>query len=365
MRTLRMGWMACLIGLMACTATPPEDAPTGPGGAGGKVGAPDEVANVKPGEEPGTGTEPGGQASPGGEELPGAGAVPGTSGEVPLPSGAVEEAPVGTSMFVRSGLQFPTRLAEGPDGRIWVTDARAGSAFVLNADLQVAGELKGIPRPLGIAVASDGRVLVGSNGLHAVVVFDANGKKLGVIGDGQVTMPNDLALDAAGNLYVADSAKDVVSVFSPAGELVRTIGAGELDFPSAVNVAGEELWVADQGGFQVRVYDLTGNAIRSFGSSVEAFSNDWQGRFVKLQSLAVDPAGRVHALDSYLKVVQVLTPDAGLFVESYGGADTDPDLLTLPLDLLITSSGQVLVANAESRRVEAIHVVATAAGEGE
>lgn len=359
MRMLRMGWMACLVGLVACTATPPDTAPTGPGGSGGTVGGtPEGTVNPEPGDEPGPGALPGGEAQPGNEEIP-------APGETPVVGGAVEAAPAGTSMFVRSSLQYPTRLAEGPDGRIWVTDARSNSAFVLDSALNVTGELKGIPRPLGIAVAADGRVLVGSNGLHAIVVFSPSGEKLGVIGDGLVTMPNDMALDADGNVYVADSAKDVVTVLSPAGALVRTIGAGELRFPSAVTIAGDELWVADQGGFKVRVYDLSGSAVRSFGSPVEAYSNDWHGRFVKLQSLAVDAQGQLHALDSYLKVVQVLTPDAGLFVESYGDADTDADLLTLPLDLLITSSGQVLVTNAESRRVEAINVLATATGEGE
>lgn len=357
MRMLRKGWMACLFGLVACTATPPDNAPTGPGGTVG--GAPEGTVGEVPGDQPDPGSLPGGEAQPGGEEIPGAGELPGT------PAGEVEEAPAGTSLFIRNSLQYPTRLAEGPDGRIWVTDARSGSAFVLDAALNVTGELKDIPRPLGIAVASDGRVLVGSGGLHAILVYSATGEKLGALGDGLVTMPNDLALDAAGNVYVADSAKDVVTVLSPAGELVRSIGADELKFPSAVTIAGEELWVADQGGFKVRVYGLDGAPIRSFGSPVEAFSNDWQGRFVKLQALAVDATGQLHALDSYLKVVQVLTPDAGLFVESYGGPDTDPDLLTLPLDILITSSGQVLVTNAESRRVEAIHTLATATGEGE
>lgn len=357
MRRLRLGWMACLIGLAACTATPPDDAQPGPTGTGGPAGAPGETVEPATGDEADPSALPGGEATPGGEELPG-GEVPGTPTDTP--AAPAEEAPVGTSLFVRSGLQFPTRLAEAPDGRIWVTDAKAGSAFVLDAALKVTGELKGIPRPLGIAVQADGRVLVGSAGLHAVLVYAPTGEKLGVLGDGVVTMPNDLALDSNGNVYVADSAKDVVTVLSPAGAVVRTIGAGELKFPAAVAVANDELWVGDQGGFKVRVYDLDGNAKRTFGSAVEAFSNDWQGRFVKLQSLAVDAQGRVHALDSYLKVVQVLTPDAGLFVESYGGADTDPGLLTLPLDLLITSSGQVLVANAESRTIE---VMAVAAGE--
>ncbi len=286
------------------------------------------------------------------------------------PPGDVATGPVvaGDAFTLRHLNHSPTRLAEGPDGRIYVTDARAGSVFVYSSDLELEGELANLDRPLGVVVDARGTIIVGSDGRDSVEAYAVDGRLTTTVFEEEGAMPNDLALDDEGNLYVVDSRSDMVRVFTSSGEWSHDIGTsgegdGELDFPSAVAIgkrrglfgSQQELFVADLGNARVQVFDLDGTWLRGFGEPIEAFSTDWVGRFGKLQSLAVDDAGRLHALDTYTSKVQVLDPEAGEYVDSYGEFGTGEGQLNLPLDLLITTDGRVIVTNSENHRVEVIH----------
>ena len=85
----------------------------------------------------------------------------------------------------------------------------------------------------------------------------------------------------------------------------------------------------------------------------------WHGLFVRLQSLAMDAMGRLHAVDCYMNNVQILNPDTGAYISSYGEFGKGPNQLNLPLDIIIDSSGNVIVANTENHRVEIIYTVTT------
>ena len=52
----------------------------------------------------------------------------------------------------------PTRLALGPGGRVYVSNPRANAVFIYDANLSMTGEIRNLNRPLGIAVAGDGRI---------------------------------------------------------------------------------------------------------------------------------------------------------------------------------------------------------------
>jgi sugar lactone lactonase YvrE len=254
---------------------------------------------------------------------------------------------------------YPTRLAWGPGGSLYVTDAFTQSLFIYNPELFPVGELKGLASPLGVVVDSQGRIYVGNNGRDNVEVYAPTGNRIGTVGEGLIRMPNDLTLDGQNQLYVADSKNDKVWVFAEDGQS-RVIGEGQLKFPSAVTIRNPadppnaELFVADQGNYLIKVFDLEGNLLRSFGGRAKKkgyFGNDleWQGLFGRVQGLAFDAAGHLHALDCYLNRVQILNPQSGEFINVYGIEDTAR--LRVPLGLAIEPSGLIVVANSENRRL--------------
>ncbi len=257
-------------------------------------------------------------------------------------------------------LYSPIRIAGGGDNRLYVTDSKSNSLFILT-NLLIEAELKELDQPLGVAVDSTGNIYVGNDGRDNVEVYDSTGNKLRDIGIGNVQMPNDLALDLAGNLYVADSLAHNVQVYAPDGTLLRTIGDGLLQFPASVAVAysvpgggGGELYVADQGNTRIRVFTLTGTEVRSYGVRLEMEETDWHGKFVQIQSLAVDQMGRLHVLDSALSRVQILDAVSGAYIDHYGSMGTAEGQLYLPLDIVITANNQSMVTNNGNHRIDMI-----------
>jgi DNA-binding beta-propeller fold protein YncE len=252
--------------------------------------------------------------------------------------------------------KYPTRVAWGPGAqRLYVSDARTDSVFIYDAQLEPIGEIKELGTPLGIAVGPTGDLYVGNNRFDNVEVYSPDGTHLATLGVGAIRMPNDLAFDANGVLYVADSKMNRIWVFDPATEqLLREIGAGTLRFPSALAIAGQELFVADQLNHMVRVFDLDGNLLRSLGGEVTqgSLGYKWQGKFVRLQSLAVDAAGRLHVLDSQMSAIQLLDAVSGDYLGLYGTRGTAPGELNLPLDIALNAYGELAVANTKNERVE-------------
>ena len=136
-----------------------------------------------------------------------------------------------------------------------------------------------------------------------------------------------------------------------------SIGAGQLRFPTSVAIAGGELYVADQLTNRVEVFDLSsGNFQRSLGGDVSQgmMGYKWKGRFIRLQSVAVDGQGRVHALDSHMGIIQILDAQTGGWISHYGTEGTGEGQLRLPEDIAIIGSATTAVANTLNRRIEVL-----------
>jgi DNA-binding beta-propeller fold protein YncE len=261
----------------------------------------------------------------------------------------------GDPFAIRNANKHPTRLTWSADAQqLFVTDSRVGSVFIYDSVATLIGELKDLGKPLGVAVGPQGNIYVGDNKSDLVEVYSSAGWQIATIGAATLKMPNDLAFDQNGQLYVVDSKRNLVEVFDPAtGASLRTFGSGELRFPSALVISGQEVFVADQSNFLVRVYDLQGNLLRSFGGKVtQGFNYTWKGKFARLQSLAIDSTGRVHALDSHMGIIQILSAADGSYITYYGANGSAPGELDLPLDIDINQYGETAVANTRNERVE-------------
>ena len=260
---------------------------------------------------------------------------------------------------VLNRLTYPTRVAVGPAGEVYVSDAKVGSVFFLDNTLRVMGELKGLGVPLGVAVDGSGRLYVGRGDRRGVEVYSPAGLLLSTVDLGRIQMPNDLALDGEDRLYVVDSRSHRVSAYDRDGTLAWSVGQegdgpGQFRFPSSLALGGGELFVADQGNGRIQVLDLEGRFLRSFGQPVRAFTDAWHGRFIKPQSLAVDADGHLHVADTGLNRVQVLDAATGAFLSAYAELGHGPAQVYLPLDVVILASGEVLVADAGNGRLNVL-----------
>jgi PKD repeat protein len=259
---------------------------------------------------------------------------------------------------------FPSRITQGgPANVIAVSDAPLGSVFLYDTELEVTGEIKNIDLPLGVAISPEGNIYVGSNGNDRIEVYTADGELYMVVAGNGIQMPNDMAFGPDGNLYVVDSEADTVKVFTPAGAWLGDIGGpGDeetgLAFPAALTIrpatedSGALVYVADQQHNLVRAFDLDGELVHSFGGQAVAFSTDWEGLFARVQSLAIDGAGNLHALDNHLNAIQVFDLPDGNYLEYYGSFGLEPGELNLPLDIHVDGDDQVIVTNAGNSRLE-------------
>jgi DNA-binding beta-propeller fold protein YncE len=264
---------------------------------------------------------------------------------------------------IENALRKPARIAKVP-GRdiLYVTDPTAGSLFRLDTNGLLLGELKGLGRPLGVAVGADSRIYVGDDEQNQILSYRPDGSQLSTLASGLVEMPNDLTVTADQFLVVADSRADAVLLLDLEGRLeLRIDGAewdeGALRFPAAVTTsstsAGLEIYIADQGNGRIVVSNLEGALLRVIGGPAEAFDHKWEGLFTRPQSLAVDTQGRLHVLDSYQHKVQILNCQSGTFIAAYGEFGTGTGQLNTPLGFILTEAG-AWITNSGSGRLDLV-----------
>lgn len=266
--------------------------------------------------------------------------------------------------------EYLTRVASAANfaGGYFITDPIVGSLFIYDEFLILKAEIKGLSRPLGVAIDLQGRILVGNDGRNNIEVYDpANGELLAVFGEGLLKMPTAITVDNVGNIYVTDSRNHRVQVFDSTYNPVRTIGKsgiGEdtLQFPVDAEIIATsgggtadqfEIFVADQGNYRVQVFDADGNWLRSITYEGECgWFSCTAPPFTRLQALAKDSQGRLHVLDSFAARVMVFNPADGAFVNSYGSYGTGAGLLRVPMDVLVSTTDMAMVTAGDGDRIE-------------
>jgi hypothetical protein len=282
--------------------------------------------------------------------------------------GGVEPPP--NNFALENNPQFLGRIADATaiTGNYYVSDPRVGSVFIYNELMAPTGELKGLNKPLGVAVDTLGRILVGNNGRDNIEVYDSGtGELVAVFGEGIVEMPTAITIDGGGNIYVTDSRKNRVFVFDAAFNLVRMIGKSgvgddTLRFPMDAEIIQGEIFVADQKNLRVQVYDLAGDWQRSitFEGTEGQNCNWWTGvceipgmpAFTRVQALATDSLGRLHVLDNYAAAAVILDPADGSPINSYGGYGSGSGQLSVPMDVSVSATDMAIVTAGDGGRIE-------------
>ncbi|MBE0614349.1 MAG: NHL repeat-containing protein [Burkholderiales bacterium] len=169
--------------------------------------------------------------------------------------------PVGT--FGEGELSYPHDAEFDKSGRLLIADTgndRVVIYAVQGTKARLAGELKGLPGPEGIAVAPDGRIIVTNTRAATLSVF-RDGKLERTVGrhgarDGEFSNPHDVEAGADGSVYVVDSGNDRVQVFDSALKHRSSFGAAlKLDGPKYISFDGDRIWLADEDNHRILLLD--------------------------------------------------------------------------------------------------------------
>jgi DNA-binding beta-propeller fold protein YncE len=161
--------------------------------------------------------------------------------------------------------------------------------------------------PTGIAVDSNGNVLVADTGNGRIEKFSPTGSFLSSIGTkggghGRFGEPNGIAIDRAGNIYVAEVASyHRVQKLGPDGTFIAEWAPG-LYGPRRIAIGPDDsVYVVDSGRNRIVKFSPDGQVLASWGSE-----GSGDGQFRGVSSVAVDPgSNRVYVADPINSRIEV------------------------------------------------------------
>lgn len=209
--------------------------------------------------------------------------------------------------FTHAALERPTGIAAGPSGAIFVADYLTDRVVLFSAEGRKLGELRGgigkpFHGPVGLTTDEIENLYVVEFDAHRVQQFDRQRKFLRAWGGdgpapGQFHFPVGVAAGADGFLYVADTHNRRIQKFTRGGEFVAEWGrpgraANQLDDVTGVAVAERWLVVADSGLRRLQLWTLDGRHLHTLDLS------RWVGEGIESPTaVAVDASGQVFVLD--------------------------------------------------------------------
>jgi peptidylglycine monooxygenase len=211
------------------------------------------------------------------------------------------------------------RIAADSRGRVYAFQRAEPPVVVFEADGSVQGSWAHgrIADAHGIAVSGDGRVWLVDRDAHQILIFSAEGEKVGELGErhrprlaAPFNHPTDVAVAPDGEIYVSDGyGNPAVHRFAADGGHLATwgrpgSGPGESTTPHAILVdRRDRVLVADRENNRVQVFDRAG-----------AFLDEW-GDFYHPMDLHEDDRGMIFVTDQIPRLSMV-SPDGELLGRS-------------------------------------------------
>ncbi len=184
-----------------------------------------------------------------------------------------------TAMGRKGELERPAGIAINEAlGRVYVVDVKKHHIAVY--DMETGALVKTIGKngakkgefnfPTNIAIGRDGTLYVVDTLNFRVQVMDPDGKVLKTIGSlgdalGQFSRPKGVAVDSEGNVYVVDAAFNNFQIFDPKGRLLLFVGEigpkpGQFWLPAGAYIDGRDrLYIADQYNARIQVFERVKN----------------------------------------------------------------------------------------------------------
>ena len=153
-------------------------------------------------------------------------------------------------------------------------------------------------------------------------------------------------------LYVVDGDAHCVRVFDLSGRCVASFGErgsapGLFNYPSHIGYDGQgTIAVVDSGNFRVQLFDLDGKLVLTFGQK-----GNGAGDFALPKGVAFDSEGHIYVVDARFENVQVFDRQGRLLL-AFGTEGGDWGEFSLPAGLAIDAEDRIFLADSGNRRIQ-------------
>ncbi|MCB0732226.1 MAG: hypothetical protein KDC88_14465 [Ignavibacteriae bacterium] len=225
-------------------------------------------------------------------------------------------------------------------GKIYICDTMLGGLIIVDLKNSTfenflpkgMGQLK---KPINCFVDNIGNLFVTDTEREQVVVFNESGNYITSFGEKEESKPIDVFADQ-NKIWMADLKNHCVNVYNKSDyTFINSIPAEDQDSlarlysPTNLVVRNQKIYVSDFGDFNVKVYDIDGNYIRTVGSYGRNL-----GQFVRQKGVAVDKDENLYVVDAGFENVQIFNKDGQLLM-FFGGPYNGPGDMWLPAKVII------------------------------
>ena len=233
---------------------------------------------------------------------------------------------VGQSLLTGEGFHWPTAVAVGGDGTVYVVNRSDESNYSTRVS------------KITIGAPEDEEFLC---------EFGEYGQ-----GDGHLIWASSLAVDREENVYVADEWLHLISIFDKDGNFLNKWGApgdgaGQLNRPSGMAFDREDnLYIVDTFNNRIQKCTKEGMFLAKFGQE-----GSGEGQFNLPWGITIDNEGDVYVADWQNHRVQKFSPD-GIFLASFGTFGTGEGQLSHPTDVAVDEDGDLYVCDRANERIQ-------------
>ena len=235
-------------------------------------------------------------------------------------------------------------VLDSGNGRLVEFDASGKAVRPLDASLD---EQMALHMPMAMAV-HDERLYIADSGSHRVVIVRPNDGRVEKAitlsrfdGDAEAPRPIGIAVATSGDILVSDAENQRVVRVESDGRVASLVGTGKRDSGNfGLNTPGGlafdrqgNLYVVDILNSRVMKYSATGEFLLQIGQR-----GDTAGTFSRPKGIAIDDRGNVYVSDSLQAAVQVFDADAkylGLIGRKEAGNKDSDSVFSAPAELEI------------------------------
>ncbi|GHU01046.1 hypothetical protein FACS1894147_00150 [Spirochaetia bacterium] len=241
--------------------------------------------------------------------------------------------------------------------------------------------------PYGVAVDNTGNVYVADSNNHRIRKISPSGVVTTLAGSGasgwadgtgtaaQFNGPVGVAVDNAGNVYVADRGNHRIRKISPSGVVTTLAGSGASGYANGTGTAAQfrlprrvavdnagTVYVTDPGNSRIRKISPGGVVTTLAGDGTYGYADGTgtAAKFSDLSGVAVDNAGTVYVVDSYINRIRKISPGgvvttlAGDGTYGYADGTGAAAQFNYPQGVAVDNAGNVYVADMNNHRIRKI-----------